>query len=104
MEVVIVSGPDEAGALVGGAIAALIDRRPRAVLGLATGSSPVAVYRDLARRVAHELHVAPGLEQDPSAERGRGFLGLEGAGLRVGRGRGQHEQEGRAQGFHRLSG
>ncbi len=52
MEVVIVSGPDEAGALVGGAIAALIDRRPRAVLGLATGSSPVAVYRDLARRVA----------------------------------------------------
>jgi glucosamine-6-phosphate deaminase len=52
MEVVIVSGPDEAGALVGGAIATLIGRRPRAVLGLATGSSPVAVYRDLARRVA----------------------------------------------------
>ena len=52
MEVVIVPGPAEAGALVGAAIADLVARRPRAVLGLATGSSPVAVYDDLARRVA----------------------------------------------------
>jgi glucosamine-6-phosphate deaminase len=56
VEVVIVPGPDAAGALVGGAIAALIERRPPAVLGLATGSSPLAVYRDIARR-----HAAGGL-------------------------------------------
>jgi glucosamine-6-phosphate deaminase len=52
VEVVIVAGRDEAGALVGEAVAALLDRRPRAVLGLATGSSPVPVYRDLVRRHA----------------------------------------------------
>ncbi len=52
MEVVIVDGPDEAGTLVGDAVAALLRARPDAVLGLATGSSPLAVYRDLARRRA----------------------------------------------------
>ncbi len=52
MEVVIVADREEAGALVGGAVAALVDRHPRAVLGLATGSSPVPVYRDLGRRHA----------------------------------------------------
>jgi glucosamine-6-phosphate deaminase len=52
VEVVIVAGRDEAGALVGEAVAALLDRRRRAVLGLATGSSPVPVYRELARRRA----------------------------------------------------
>ena len=59
MEVVIVPGPDQAGALVGGAVAELVDRRPTAVLGLATGGSPLAVYRDLARRHrAGELSLA----------------------------------------------
>jgi glucosamine-6-phosphate deaminase len=59
VEVVIVAGPDEAGELVGGAVADLVARRPTAVLGLATGSSPVAVYRDLARRHANgELSLA----------------------------------------------
>ncbi|HKE74062.1 MAG TPA: glucosamine-6-phosphate deaminase [Acidimicrobiales bacterium] len=52
MEVVIVGCPDAGGALVGGAVAALVRSRPGAVLGLATGSSPLAVYRDLARRHA----------------------------------------------------
>lgn len=52
MEVVIVDGPDEAGSLVGGAIATLVAVRPAAVLGLATGSSPLTVYADLARRCA----------------------------------------------------
>ena len=52
MEVVIVAGPAEAGALVGDAVAGLLAARPAAVLGLATGSSPLAVYRDLARRHA----------------------------------------------------
>jgi glucosamine-6-phosphate deaminase len=52
VEVVIVRCADEGGALVGGAIAALVRDRPGAVLGLATGSSPLVVYRDLARRHA----------------------------------------------------
>jgi glucosamine-6-phosphate deaminase len=52
VEVVIVPGPEEGGALVGAAVADLLGRRPDAVLGLATGSSPVVVYRDLARRHA----------------------------------------------------
>ncbi len=52
MEVVIVAGPEDGGTLVGEAIAALLTGRPDAVLGLATGSSPLAVYRDLARRRA----------------------------------------------------
>lgn len=59
MEVVIVDGPDEAGTLVGGAIAALVRDTPHAVLGLATGSSPLTAYRDLARRCASgELSLA----------------------------------------------
>jgi glucosamine-6-phosphate deaminase len=59
VEVVILAGPDEAGELVGGAIATLVSRKPGAVLGLATGSSPLAVYRDLARRhTAGELSLA----------------------------------------------
>jgi glucosamine-6-phosphate deaminase len=52
VEVVIVPGRAEGGALVGGAVATLLDRRPHLVLGLATGSSPLPVYRDLARRHA----------------------------------------------------
>jgi len=52
VEVVIVPDPAAGGTLVGQAIADLVARRPDAVLGLATGSSPVAVYRDLARRHA----------------------------------------------------
>jgi glucosamine-6-phosphate deaminase len=72
VEVVIVSGPDEAGALVGDAVAALVADRPDAVLGLATGSSPLAVYRDLARR-----HAAGTL----SLARARAFLLDEYIGL-----------------------
>jgi glucosamine-6-phosphate deaminase len=52
VEVVIVAGPEEAGELVGGAIVALVSRKPGAVLGLATGASPLAIYRDLAGRHA----------------------------------------------------
>jgi len=59
VEVVIVDSPESAGRLVGGAIAELVRRRPDAVLGLATGSSPLAVYRDLTRRhAAGELSLA----------------------------------------------
>lgn len=59
MEVVIVADPGAAGALVGSAIAHLVATKPHAVLGLATGSSPLAVYRDLGRRhAAGELSLA----------------------------------------------
>jgi glucosamine-6-phosphate deaminase len=59
MEVVIAAGADEAGELAGGAIAALVYRKPGAVLGLATGTSPLAAYRDLAdRRTAGGLSLA----------------------------------------------
>ena len=40
MEVVIVPSAAGIGALVADAVQALLDRRPDAVLGLATGSSP----------------------------------------------------------------
>ena len=75
MEVVIVESPDAAGRRVGGAIAALMAGRPDAVLGLATGSSPLAVYRDLARR-----HAAGSL----SLARARAFLLDEYVGLPAG--------------------
>jgi glucosamine-6-phosphate deaminase len=59
VEVVIVADADAAGALVGEAVAMLVERRPDAVLGLATGSTPLPVYRDLARRhAAGELSLA----------------------------------------------
>lgn len=53
-EVLIVPTQDEAGELVARAIADLVTARPDAVLGLATGSTPLAVYRALARIVAAE--------------------------------------------------
>lgn len=51
-EVVIVENADAAGNLVADEIIALIDRRPDAVLGLATGSTPLPVYRALRARFA----------------------------------------------------
>lgn len=53
-EVVIVQDESEAGDLIAGSILSLIEGRPDAVLGLATGSTPLPVYRALARRVAQE--------------------------------------------------
>ena len=50
-EVVIVADEDAAGALVADAIVALIRSKPDAVLGLATGSTPLPIYRALARRI-----------------------------------------------------
>jgi glucosamine-6-phosphate deaminase len=48
-EVVIVERREEAGDLAAGAIRSLISSRPDAVLGLATGSTPLPVYDALAR-------------------------------------------------------
>lgn len=52
MEVVISSTADEAGKLAADAIEDLLQRRPQAVLGVATGSSPLIIYEELGRRVA----------------------------------------------------
>lgn len=50
MEVVILADAKEIGSVAADAVEALIDRKPTAVLGLATGSSPLAIYDELAAR------------------------------------------------------
>ena len=50
MEVVIVPDSATIGALAADAVVALLARKPTAVLGLATGSSPLVVYAELIRR------------------------------------------------------
>ena len=50
MEVVITASADAAGALAADAIEALVRSTPGAVLGTATGSSPLPIYTELARR------------------------------------------------------
>lgn len=50
MEVIILPSKQEIGALAADAIEALVRRKPNAVLGLATGSSPLPIYDELARR------------------------------------------------------
>ena len=51
MEVVI-AAPEDLVALAAGAIESLLAAKPAAVLGLATGSSPLGIYDELARRHA----------------------------------------------------
>ncbi|MAL06839.1 MAG: multidrug transporter [Microbacterium sp.] len=72
-EIVILPDADAAGSLVAREIAALIARTPDAVLGLATGSTPLPVYRALARLVA-----------DLDVSRVRGFALDEYVGLEPG--------------------
>jgi glucosamine-6-phosphate deaminase len=50
MEVVILADAKEIGAIAADAVGALLSRKPGAVLGLATGSSPVVIYDELAGR------------------------------------------------------
>ena len=50
MEVVILKDPAEIGRVAADAIESLLNRKPEAVLGLATGSSPLAIYDELAAR------------------------------------------------------
>lgn len=72
MEVIIADSPEDGARVAADAITALYRRRIDAVLGVATGSSPVAVYNELARRVASgELSLA----------RGRAFMLDEYVGL-----------------------
>lgn len=72
MEVVILPDADQIAAQAADAIVALLRREPDAVLGLATGSSPLGVYRALAR--CHE-------RGDVSFAAARGFLLDEYVGL-----------------------
>ncbi len=51
MRVLVVSDPEEGGAFVADGIAALIRTRPDAVLGVATGSTPLPVYSALRERL-----------------------------------------------------
>lgn len=53
-EIVIVPSREEAGNLVADAILSLVAEKPNAVLGIATGSTPLPVYEALATRVAAE--------------------------------------------------
>lgn len=50
MEVIILPSSKEIGALAADTIEDLVHNLPRAVLGLATGSSPLPIYDELARR------------------------------------------------------
>jgi glucosamine-6-phosphate deaminase len=49
-EVIIVESAERAGELAAAAIASLVDRKPDAVLGLATGSTPLTTWSALAAR------------------------------------------------------
>jgi glucosamine-6-phosphate deaminase len=55
VEIVILPSLDEAGEIVAARIARLVTATPDAVLGLATGSSPLPLYRALQRRVEQGL-------------------------------------------------
>ena len=55
MEVVILGGSRQIGTLAADAIEDLLRRKPQAVLGLATGSSPLPVYEELAARHSRGL-------------------------------------------------
>lgn len=55
MEVVVGEDSREIGSVAADAIGALLNRKPTAVLGLATGSSPLAIYEELAARHAAGL-------------------------------------------------
>jgi len=75
MEIVILPGSKPIAALAADAIEALLRRKPDAVLGLATGSSPLPIYDELALR-----HERNGLDFSQA----RAFALDEYVGLRAG--------------------
>lgn len=75
MEVVILPGRGEVARMAADAVVALLRRRPEAVLGVATGSTPLGVYDELARRCD---------AGDVSFARARAFLLDEYVGLAPG--------------------
>src|SRR6476469_9171152 len=50
MEVIVLPDAKEIGGVAADAVASLLNQKPAAVLGLATGSSPLAIYDELATR------------------------------------------------------
>ena len=50
MEVIVLPDAKEIGGVAADAVASLLNQKPAAVLGLATGSSPLAIYDELADR------------------------------------------------------
>jgi glucosamine-6-phosphate deaminase len=54
VQIVIAGSAAEVGRLAASKISQLVRRQPDAVLGLATGSSPLAIYAELARQVREE--------------------------------------------------
>ncbi|OUE25366.1 glucosamine-6-phosphate deaminase [Clavibacter michiganensis] len=54
MEVIILPTPEVVGRVAAARVAAVVARKPDAVIGLATGSSPSGLYADLRRRVDAE--------------------------------------------------
>lgn len=58
MEIVILPSLDDAGEKAAQRIERLVDRKPDAVLGLATGSSPLPLYQALRRRVDQGLDLS----------------------------------------------
>lgn len=72
MEVVILSNGEQIAALAADVIVRLLAQEPDAVLGLATGSSPLGVYAELIRRFR---------DGEVSFARARGFLLDEYVGL-----------------------
>ncbi|ALV45893.1 glucosamine-6-phosphate deaminase [Arthrobacter alpinus] len=75
MEVIILPSSKEVGALAADAIEALVRNKSNAVIGLATGSSPLPIYDELARR--HD-------EEGLNFTQVRGFALDEYVGLPVG--------------------
>ena len=75
MEVVILNGSKQIGKLAADAIGELLGHKPNAVLGLATGSSPLPIYDELAGR-----HERDGLD----FSRAHGFALDEYVGLPAG--------------------
>ncbi|UXN26207.1 glucosamine-6-phosphate deaminase [Curtobacterium flaccumfaciens] len=51
MEIIILPTPDEVGRVAAAKIVSVVAKKPSAVIGLATGSSPQGIYTDLQRRV-----------------------------------------------------
>ena len=50
MEVVVLQDRNDIGRIAADAVSALLNRKPDAVLGLATGSSPLSIYDELVSR------------------------------------------------------
>ena len=54
MKVIIAENYEQASALAADVVESVVRADPECTLGLATGSSPVGMYRELARRCAQE--------------------------------------------------